>query len=773
MLAINPNPATIPLPPSPLDGPTSTIPRTQEALYTTTTAAGDYQQKHGEVDVGESGDRRASTNSEHYFLGPTAATRSVGNRDPKLSAGAAASIALRAHRPVEVASADISNSAGRAAVMATREVKSVFMQVNEPISFANSAALIAHKAAAPAAESAGSALHPQHPAFPRNVIYGDEVTVASDLPSVIPNATARSLTRALPKATKNTLVDTADVKPVIHKAAAKSASNALPRAVEETLEATEARNKRKMIMTANLEEAARKAAARRLALLDQELLDSGVLRRLPLSDSESEYRQPRSPTRSGEARTEDAAGYPNLLEIARRNVSRLLTGIDHQVAEKKGLSYRKDWHEQAVRIAESRTQTTNGSGGQVTSEIRPGLEGKYYVGGGRFVDAEEVERIALRNVQPLLDEITAKAEAERARVAAERAEAEEKKRLENLEKERSRETKEEKKEAKAAEKAETSRQKSEAKREKRVSKVESQASEEVDGYPAEQPGTIVTRDMPPPPPQEPKSKLRKLLDKLRRTSTSPPPETEKEKFAGGAAYALEKEREERERTEERRVETAAEQRAPGVLASEHEGPGEVFWDKVEYIDPEEYKRRQAGAHAPIVGRLVSTTVLFRDESVQRRPPGGVESAPTSDGGFSVSTPGYPELHIPPNSECKAEAAKYAIPSRPTIEHDGPGHRHRPGEDVAEASWSSGGGTAVPFPLYDHPIHPADVTVVRTVIQEEAEIMVVSERGDEDLYSGGAPASRGKSVRIAEPEGDMKASGLPGRVPGESRFTEGL
>jgi len=460
MFAKTQNLATVPLP-TPrvgalLGGGTSKIPRTQETSYFTP-AAGGYEQRHGKVGgsheryVLEPGDRRASTASGHYLLEPTKAVSWVGNQDPKLSAGAAASIALRTQRPVEVSSPDIGNSAGRAAAVAAREVKLVQMQVNEPTSFADSAAVLAHKAAKPAAGTAGTAPHPQNPAFPRNVIYGDESIVASDMSPVIRGAAAKSVSNAIREVTPE---EAASIRPEIQNAAAKFASNAPPMAVGETREAAGMPSKRRMKLSANLEEAARKAAARRLALLDQELYESGVLRRARLPDYETSQRQsepPRraysmregAPMRSRRAPTEDVGDYTNLLEVARRNVSRRLAGIDLQVADKKGLSYRKDWDGQAMRIAESRMQNTNGS--RTTS---PGLHDKIDVGGGRFVDAEEVERIALRNVQPVLEEITAKAEAERARVAAERAEAEERKRLENLGKEKTREVKVERKQAK-------------------------------------------------------------------------------------------------------------------------------------------------------------------------------------------------------------------------------------------------------------------------------------------------------------------------------------
>ncbi|KAF8422857.1 hypothetical protein EV426DRAFT_704599 [Tirmania nivea] len=832
MLATTLNPATIPLPPSrvstPLDGGISTIPRTQETSYFTTPVAESYQQGHVKVDGGhgryilESGVRRASTTSGQYFLGQTTASSWVGNRDPKLSAGAAASIALRAQRPVEVSSPDIRNSAEQAATIAAREAKPVHIQANEPIPFASSAATLAHKAAKPVAGTVGAALQPQNPAFLRSAIYGDEVIMASNMPSVIHDAAAKSVSKGIPKATEEALEETAYIGPAIQNAAAKSASKALPMAVEETLEATEAPNKRRLKISANLEEAARKAAARRLALLDKELYESGVLRRVPLPDYEAGQRQSESPRRVYSMREgapmrsrkdppEDVYGYTNLLEVAKRNVSRRLAGIDLQVADKKGLSYRKDWDDQAMRIAESRIRNINGMG--ATSDVRPGLYDKIDVGGGRLVDVEEVERIALRNVQPVLEEITAKAEAERARVAAERAEAEERKRLENLEKKKSREIKEEKKQAKAAEKAEVSRRKSEAKREKRAFKMEGQA----DGLTTEQPRTngtgeqAITREMPPSSPQESRSKLNKLLGKLKRSTTSSSAEAGKEKLTGGVA--LERRGGERERGREREMEIVTEERGlgadgmpeplvdeaaarqkalislsrdvtvvegrPPAVATENRRnieSGGVFWDRIEYIDPQEYKRRQTEKHASVVDRLESTTALFRDELMQRRSLDEVDRVSTSSslhplrpttslpasmsaGRYYIPTLGYPKRYLLPYSKSNPEAVKLAIPTRSTVNNHGPGYRHRPEADVVVP----GEETERAVPLYDHPEHPIDVTVVRTETEEEEQMKLAKERAGKDVDSGQVPINKGKNVKIEEPESEQRERGVePGR-----------
>ena len=344
---------------------------------------------------------------------------------------------------------------------------------------------------------------------------------------------------------------------------------------------------------------------------------------------------------------------------------------------------------------------------------------------------------------------------------------------------------------------------------------------QVDGFATQKPhtngtaGQAITREMPSPPPHESRSKLKKLLGRLRGSTTSPSAEAGRGKPTGGVA--LGSERGERKRGRKGEMETVSEgqglgvggvpepvvdtgrapalQMAPVLLsrdATAVEGrppavttetrgdieSGEVFWDRVEYIDSQEYKRLQTDKHAPIVDRLESTIAHFKDEPVQRRSLDGADQTSTSpplhpprlaaslpaqsiyqhpsppqmsDGGYSISTTGYPELHLPKNSESEPEAVKLAIPTRPTVDHNGPGFRHRPEMGVAvpgEETGDRGGGRAVP--LYDHPEHPIDVTIMRTESQEEEQMRLAREKAEEDVDSGHVPASKGKHVRIEEP-----------------------
>lgn len=52
---------------------------------------------------------------------------------------------------------------------------------------------------------------------------------------------------------------------------------------------------------------------------------------------------------------------------------------------------------------------------EADSKARMANYGKVHVGGGKFVDQAEVDAVASRNVQPVLDEIDAKAETHRAK----------------------------------------------------------------------------------------------------------------------------------------------------------------------------------------------------------------------------------------------------------------------------------------------------------------------------------------------------------------------
>lgn len=98
-----------------------------------------------------------------------------------------------------------------------------------------------------------------------------------------------------------------------------------------------------------------------------------------------------------------------LIAAAQRNVTRQLHGMDEKVFEDTGKiapSLLSEWEVKAHAAA------------QAKSETRMENHGKVHIGGGKFVDQSEIDAVAARNVQPVLDEINEKAAIERERQAA-------------------------------------------------------------------------------------------------------------------------------------------------------------------------------------------------------------------------------------------------------------------------------------------------------------------------------------------------------------------
>lgn len=119
-----------------------------------------------------------------------------------------------------------------------------------------------------------------------------------------------------------------------------------------------------------------------------------------------------------------------LLAAAQRNVRAQLHDMDEKVlAEKGGIKAKPmgDWERKALIAAQTRFDENNTSY----------HSGKIDIGGGKFMDQSEVDAIAARKVQPLLDEINERAEREQARLEEERLEEE--RRREEAERERLRE----------------------------------------------------------------------------------------------------------------------------------------------------------------------------------------------------------------------------------------------------------------------------------------------------------------------------------------------
>ena len=105
-----------------------------------------------------------------------------------------------------------------------------------------------------------------------------------------------------------------------------------------------------------------------------------------------------------------------LLAVAQRNVKVQLQEMDEKVQAEKGRVPQvtmDDWGRKAMVSAQARFD----AGGH-------GDPGKVDLGGGKLMDKAEVEKIAAKNVQPLLDEINHRAEEEKERREEERLEKE-------------------------------------------------------------------------------------------------------------------------------------------------------------------------------------------------------------------------------------------------------------------------------------------------------------------------------------------------------------
>ncbi|KAL8943638.1 MAG: hypothetical protein Q9216_000926 [Gyalolechia sp. 2 TL-2023] len=151
-----------------------------------------------------------------------------------------------------------------------------------------------------------------------------------------------------------------------------------------------------------------------------------------------------------------------LLEAAKRNVRANMTGMDERVFNETGKASPamvEDWEAKATARAKA------------DSDARMVNHGRVNIGGGKYLDQSEVDAIAAGRVQPTLDEITLKAEKQRARDEELRQQQEER---EQEEKADARAKKEEEKAKKAEEKRlrEHERQKS------RVPKAEGLAAED-------------------------------------------------------------------------------------------------------------------------------------------------------------------------------------------------------------------------------------------------------------------------------------------------------
>jgi hypothetical protein len=109
-----------------------------------------------------------------------------------------------------------------------------------------------------------------------------------------------------------------------------------------------------------------------------------------------------------------------LMAAAQRNVTKSMHGLDEKIFADTGKvspAMMAEWEAKARARAEAE------------SRIRMANQGKIDIGGGRFMDQSEITAIAAAKVQPTLDDITAKAGAERAKDEARKQEEEERRRF--------------------------------------------------------------------------------------------------------------------------------------------------------------------------------------------------------------------------------------------------------------------------------------------------------------------------------------------------------
>ncbi|KFA61535.1 hypothetical protein S40285_08801 [Stachybotrys chlorohalonatus IBT 40285] len=122
-----------------------------------------------------------------------------------------------------------------------------------------------------------------------------------------------------------------------------------------------------------------------------------------------------------------------LMAAAQRNVKARLQGMDEKV-------YMETGKVNPNKIAEWETRAQQEA--QVRHETRAVNKGKVDLGGGKFMDPEEVNAIASKRVQPVLDDINEKAEVERERLAILKLEEEARQAEQEKQKARDREIKE-------------------------------------------------------------------------------------------------------------------------------------------------------------------------------------------------------------------------------------------------------------------------------------------------------------------------------------------
>ncbi|KJK77947.1 hypothetical protein H634G_06914 [Metarhizium anisopliae BRIP 53293] len=157
-----------------------------------------------------------------------------------------------------------------------------------------------------------------------------------------------------------------------------------------------------------------------------------------------------------------------LLAAAQRNVKAQLHGMDEKVYQETGRanpSLITDWEAKAQKAAQAQHEARTDDS-----------KGKIDIGGGMFMTQEEINAIASKKIQPVLDDINDKAETERERQEVLRMEEQARREQAEKEKARDRETKEIAKKDKEQEKQEEKAKKLQEKMDEKARKDEERAT---------------------------------------------------------------------------------------------------------------------------------------------------------------------------------------------------------------------------------------------------------------------------------------------------------
>ncbi|KAL2025055.1 hypothetical protein VTK56DRAFT_57 [Thermocarpiscus australiensis] len=157
-----------------------------------------------------------------------------------------------------------------------------------------------------------------------------------------------------------------------------------------------------------------------------------------------------------------------LLAAAHRNVKAQLRDMDERLRSEKGQVAQinvDDWGRKARAAAQARFDAANHEN-----------VGKVDVGGGKFMDRSEVEAIAARKAQPLLDEINERAEEEKQRRMVDKMEEERRKEEAERDKMREKEIQDIHKKLKEQQRDEERARKAEIRHEEKIRKDEAKAT---------------------------------------------------------------------------------------------------------------------------------------------------------------------------------------------------------------------------------------------------------------------------------------------------------